>query len=321
MGEGEREQEERGGEEGEGGCQIVEVVSRDLFPPLMSVSEGGSGRGSGREGGGGRERGSWSDSETDLSLVAERIVEEVLGTEGEGCGTKQGRRGERGGGREGAKTEKGERVRRKIRGGGSRSNRDGRGNREGSDNATKDKGNIKAHNLVPGTDGGEERERRRRRGGMKRGGKGSPTEGREKSVRFLLRDRRNSDHQAREGSIESDRVREMGGMSREREEREEERVREQEEEGVRRERVKGDIRQSEVMQDGSKVTLCTNGTRKVVSADGRSVTLHFFNGDIKHIQPDKSVVSRGPGTCSALAVLYFDALTLSVYNRCNLHAF
>ena len=43
-------------------------------------------------------------------------------------------------------------------------------------------------------------------------------------------------------------------------------------------------------EDGSRVVVCANGTKKVVSADGKSVTLHFFNGDTKHIHQDKSVV-------------------------------
>lgn len=45
-----------------------------------------------------------------------------------------------------------------------------------------------------------------------------------------------------------------------------------------------------VREDGSKVTLCSNGTRKTVSGDGKSVTLEFQNGDTKHIGPDSTVV-------------------------------
>ena len=53
----------------------------------------------------------------------------------------------------------------------------------------------------------------------------------------------------------------------------------------------GGLQQVETVQeDGSKVVVCANGTRKVISANGQSITLHFFNGDIKHIKPDHSVV-------------------------------
>ncbi len=36
----------------------------------------------------------------------------------------------------------------------------------------------------------------------------------------------------------------------------------------------------------------TNGTRKEISADGLSVVVTFFNGDIKQIFPDERVVSH-----------------------------
>lgn len=45
-----------------------------------------------------------------------------------------------------------------------------------------------------------------------------------------------------------------------------------------------------VQEDGSKVILCSNGTRKIVSGDGKSVTLEFQNGDTKYIGPDNTVV-------------------------------
>lgn len=35
----------------------------------------------------------------------------------------------------------------------------------------------------------------------------------------------------------------------------------------------------------------TNGTRKVISADQKTRTVTFFNGDIKHILQDGKVVS------------------------------
>lgn len=34
----------------------------------------------------------------------------------------------------------------------------------------------------------------------------------------------------------------------------------------------------------------TNGTRKEISADGKTVVVTFFNGDIKQIMPDQRVV-------------------------------
>ena len=47
----------------------------------------------------------------------------------------------------------------------------------------------------------------------------------------------------------------------------------------------------EAVEEGqSKVTVCSNGTRKIVSSDGKSVTLEFVNGDTKHIQEDGTVV-------------------------------
>ena len=46
--------------------------------------------------------------------------------------------------------------------------------------------------------------------------------------------------------------------------------------------------------DGSRLIVFPNGTRKTVSADQLSITVHFFNGDIKQIQPDHTVVSASP---------------------------
>ena len=40
--------------------------------------------------------------------------------------------------------------------------------------------------------------------------------------------------------------------------------------------------------DGSKVILCSNGTKKIMNSDG--VTLKFANGDTKYIKPDNTVV-------------------------------
>ncbi|XP_033123193.1 centromere protein J-like [Anneissia japonica] len=45
-----------------------------------------------------------------------------------------------------------------------------------------------------------------------------------------------------------------------------------------------------VNKDGSRVILFKNGTRKDISSDGETITVTFFNGDIKQILPDQRVV-------------------------------
>ena len=45
-------------------------------------------------------------------------------------------------------------------------------------------------------------------------------------------------------------------------------------------------------QDGSKVIMFTNGTKKTISSDGKSTSFYFFNGDVKHIKADQTVVSE-----------------------------
>ncbi|KAI5628524.1 centromere protein J, partial [Silurus asotus] len=44
------------------------------------------------------------------------------------------------------------------------------------------------------------------------------------------------------------------------------------------------------LPDGGRLTIFPNGTRKEVSADGLSVRVTFFNGDIKHVMPDQRVI-------------------------------
>ncbi|XP_053351807.1 centromere protein J isoform X1 [Clarias gariepinus] len=44
------------------------------------------------------------------------------------------------------------------------------------------------------------------------------------------------------------------------------------------------------LPDGGRLTVFPNGTRKEVSADGLSVRVTFFNGDIKQILPDQRVI-------------------------------
>ncbi|KAG8524703.1 Centromere protein J, partial [Galemys pyrenaicus] len=45
-----------------------------------------------------------------------------------------------------------------------------------------------------------------------------------------------------------------------------------------------------VYKNGCHVILFPNGTRKEVSADGRTVTVTFFNGDMKQVMPDERVI-------------------------------
>ncbi|KAK1797881.1 hypothetical protein P4O66_008226, partial [Electrophorus voltai] len=45
-----------------------------------------------------------------------------------------------------------------------------------------------------------------------------------------------------------------------------------------------------VLPDGGRLIVFPNGTRKELSADGLSVSVTFFNGDIKHIMPDQRVI-------------------------------
>ena len=88
-----------------------------------------------------------------------------------------------------------------------------------------------------------------------------------------------------------------------REKEEEEREGKTEEEGARG----GEV---EVQEDGSRIVVCANGTRKAVSGDGKSVSLTFTNGDTKHVKPDGTVV--GPSLSSVASA----PLVLSVV-RCT----
>lgn len=45
-----------------------------------------------------------------------------------------------------------------------------------------------------------------------------------------------------------------------------------------------------VYKAGCRIVLFPNGTRKHVSADGKTVTVTFFNGDVKQVMPDERVV-------------------------------
>ncbi|XP_064229575.1 centromere protein J isoform X3 [Aotus nancymaae] len=45
-----------------------------------------------------------------------------------------------------------------------------------------------------------------------------------------------------------------------------------------------------VYKNGCRVILFPNGTRKEVSADGKAITVTFFNGDVKQVMPDQRVI-------------------------------
>ncbi|XP_068936666.1 centromere protein J isoform X2 [Petaurus breviceps papuanus] len=45
-----------------------------------------------------------------------------------------------------------------------------------------------------------------------------------------------------------------------------------------------------VLKSGCHVILFPNGTRKEVSSDGKTVTITFFNGDVKKVMPDERVI-------------------------------
>lgn len=47
-----------------------------------------------------------------------------------------------------------------------------------------------------------------------------------------------------------------------------------------------------VNSDGSRVISFANGTRKDISVDGQTITVTFFNGDVKQIMPDQRVVRQ-----------------------------
>ena len=50
------------------------------------------------------------------------------------------------------------------------------------------------------------------------------------------------------------------------------------------------LQSEETKPDGSKIVTFSNGTRKVISADGKSTTVYFFNGDMKYTKPDQTIV-------------------------------
>ncbi|XP_047413906.1 centromere protein J-like [Sciurus carolinensis] len=61
------------------------------------------------------------------------------------------------------------------------------------------------------------------------------------------------------------------------------------EEEVGEERLpEGKVEQT--LSDGRKIISFPNGTRKEISADGKTTVIRFFNGDVKRVKPDQTVV-------------------------------
>lgn len=57
-------------------------------------------------------------------------------------------------------------------------------------------------------------------------------------------------------------------------------------------RICGCSKVERIFTNGMREILFSNGTRKQVSADGQSIIVSFFNGDIKQILPDQRIVSN-----------------------------
>uniref|UniRef100_H0XC11 Centrosomal P4.1-associated protein n=1 Tax=Otolemur garnettii TaxID=30611 RepID=H0XC11_OTOGA len=65
---------------------------------------------------------------------------------------------------------------------------------------------------------------------------------------------------------------------------------EEKEEEIQGEISHPDGKVEKVYKNGCRVILFPNGTRKEVSADGKTVTVTFFNGDVKQVMPDERVI-------------------------------
>ncbi|XP_037383278.1 centromere protein J [Talpa occidentalis] len=70
----------------------------------------------------------------------------------------------------------------------------------------------------------------------------------------------------------------------------EEDEKEENEEEIQGEISHPDGKIEKVYKNGCHVILFPNGTRKEVSADGRTITVTFFNGDMKQVMPDERVI-------------------------------
>ncbi|XP_051762007.1 centromere protein J isoform X2 [Ctenopharyngodon idella] len=54
--------------------------------------------------------------------------------------------------------------------------------------------------------------------------------------------------------------------------------------------TQSDSKIEKVLPDGGRLVVFPNGTRKELSADGQTVKVMFFNGDVKHTMPDHRVI-------------------------------
>ncbi|XP_067300011.1 centromere protein J [Pseudorasbora parva] len=54
--------------------------------------------------------------------------------------------------------------------------------------------------------------------------------------------------------------------------------------------TQSDNKIEKVLPDGGRLVVFPNGTRKELSANGQTVKVMFFNGDVKHAMPDKRVI-------------------------------
>ena len=80
----------------------------------------------------------------------------------------------------------------------------------------------------------------------------------------------------------------------------------------------GPLQREVEQEDGSRLVVCTNGTRKVVSRDGQSVSLVFTNGDTKHIKPDGTVVCPpSPFLHPSVYLSLSLSLSVSLWPRCT----
>uniref|UniRef100_A0A803YIY9 Centrosomal P4.1-associated protein n=1 Tax=Meleagris gallopavo TaxID=9103 RepID=A0A803YIY9_MELGA len=61
-------------------------------------------------------------------------------------------------------------------------------------------------------------------------------------------------------------------------------------EEIQREIAYPDGRVEKVLKNGCHLIFLPNGTWKKVGSDGKTVTITFFNGDVKHIMPDQTVI-------------------------------
>lgn len=74
-------------------------------------------------------------------------------------------------------------------------------------------------------------------------------------------------------------------------------------------------------ESGCRVILFPNGTRKEVSADGKTVTVTFFNGDVKQVLPDERVVGvLGAGSARGADVSVGTAVTLCLHRSTTMRA-